>query len=60
MILILPTNESDARAQAIEWQQWVAEQDLSYGEFAEAQAHFEKVAELFPALRDELKENGII
>ncbi len=56
----MPTNESDARAQAIQWQHDVGLLDLSYSEFAEAQAHFEQVAKKFPTLRDELKENGII
>lgn len=54
-----PTNRDEARQQAIDWQQWASEQDLSYGELLEWQGHFEDVATAFN-LTDEFIENGII
>lgn len=44
---------------AIDWQNWQAEQSLSYGELAEWQAYFRTLARKFD-LRDEFEENGII
>jgi hypothetical protein len=49
----------EARQYAIEWQQWQAEQSLSYGEMAEWQNEFEAIAKEFDLL-EEFKENGII
>ena len=62
---IINTQE-EARDFAIEWQQWVAEQNkpgeeptLYMSDLAEWQAIFEALAEKFD-LVDEFKENGII
>lgn len=49
----------DARQLAIDWQHWVGEQSLSYGELAEWQNYFEMLADKFD-LVDEFKENGVI
>lgn len=51
--------KEEARDQAINWQQWVSEQDLSYGELSEWQAYFEELAYKFN-LTVEFKENCII
>jgi len=53
------TTRGEARRYAQEWQAWASEQDLSFGELAEWQAYFLKVAEKFN-LTEEFKENGII
>lgn len=53
------TSAEEAREHAIEWQHWAGEQNLSYGELAEWQAHFEKLANRF-GLMEEFKENGIL
>lgn len=45
---------------AVEWQQWASEQSLSYGEVTYYQNYFEALAEKFPELTDEFKENAII
>lgn len=45
---------------AVEWQHWMSEQNLSYGDMAEWESYFEGLAERFPELRDEFEENGII
>jgi len=50
----------EARDYAIGWQNWVSQQNLSYGELAEWGAYFEQLAERFPELKDEFVENGII
>ncbi len=49
----------EAREYAIEWQQWVSEQNLSYGELHEWQGIFTELAEKF-GLTEEFQENGII
>ncbi len=49
-----------ARQHAIDWQNWQAEQNLSYGELAKWCAYFEALAVQFPELADEFKVNGII
>lgn len=54
-----PTNEEEARQYAIDWQNWVSEQNLSYSELAEWQAEFAEIGEQFN-LTEEFKENGII
>lgn len=51
--------EDEAREYAIEWQKWVAEQNLSYGELVEWSAIFEELADKFD-LREEFIENAII
>lgn len=58
-ILMEDMTAEEARQLAIDWQTWSAEQSLSYGELAEWQAHFDKLAERF-GLTEEFKENGII
>ena len=47
-----------ARQQAIDWQDQAAEQNLSYGELAEAGEHFEKLGRRYGLLQ-EFRENGI-
>ncbi len=51
--------QGEARQYAIDWQEWASEQNLSYGELAEWQDVFEKIAVRF-GLVEEFKENGII
>ena len=51
--------QEEARVYAVNWQHWVSEQSLSYGELAEWQAVFEELGKKF-ALEQEFKENGII
>ena len=47
----------EARQEAIDWQN--SQEDMSYGELAEAQAYFTELAEEH-GLEEEFKENGII
>jgi hypothetical protein len=54
-----PQSVDEARQQAIEWQMWMADQDMSYGELADWQGHFTETGEKF-GLTEEFKENGII
>jgi hypothetical protein len=49
----------EARDYAIDWQAWMSNQNLSYGEIAEWQMIFRELAERFD-LEEEFKENGII
>ena len=51
--------EQEAREYAIEWQKWVADQNLSYGELLDWGIIFERLANKFK-LEEEFKENGII
>jgi hypothetical protein len=44
---------------AIDWQRWCGDHAVSYGELADYQGYFEKLANKFN-LRDEFKENGIL
>ncbi len=55
---VVKTKE-EAKQYAIDWQNWVSEQNLSYGEMMVWQTIFEKVANEFD-LREEFEENGII
>ncbi len=48
-----------AREAAIDWQDWQAEQNLSYGELAVWQDHFEKLGRRYGLIR-EFRENAII
>lgn len=48
-----------ARQEAIDWQEWMAEQNLSYGELAEYAARFEATGRRYGLLR-EFRENAII
>ena len=50
--------KSEAREQAIDWQIETSEQNLSYGELAEAQEHFEKLGRRYGLLQ-EFRENAI-
>ena len=54
-----PQNQDEARQHAIDWQNWMSEQSLSYGEMSEWSEHFETIAEKWD-LVDEFKENWII
>ncbi len=51
--------QDEAREYAKDWQTWQSEQSLSYGELAEWQDVFTKLADRFD-LVEEFKENGII
>ncbi len=57
--IILAENKEQARQYAIDWQNWQAEQSLSYGELCLWVSVFESLAKQFD-LADEFKENGII
>lgn len=48
-----------ARQEAIDWQYEAAEQNLSYGELADAQEHFEGLGRRYGLLQ-EFRENCII
>ena len=50
--------KEQAREQAIDWQYETAEQNLSYGELAEAGEYFEKLGRRYGLLL-EFRENGI-
>jgi hypothetical protein len=55
------STEADARDAAISWsQEMTAGDDLSYGELAWWGARLEALAERFPGLADELRENGLL
>ena len=54
------TTAAEAHDFAVEWQHWMSEQNLSYGEMIEWESYFEGLAERFPELREEFTENGII
>ena len=50
--------KSEAREQAIDWQIETSEQNLSYGELAEAGEYFEKLGRRYGLLQ-EFRENRI-
>jgi hypothetical protein len=50
--------KESARQEAIDWQLEASEQNLSYGELAEAGDHFYKIGKRFGLIR-EFRENGI-
>lgn len=50
----------EARALAIDWQNYASENSLYMSELAEAGAYFAKLAEQFPELKEEFEENAII
>jgi len=54
-----PQTQAEARQYAIDWQNWQAEQILSFGELSQWALHFETIAKQFNLI-DEFKENGII
>lgn len=49
----------EARQYAIDWQNWVSEQSLSYSELADWQEAFRTLADRY-GLIEEFRENGII
>jgi hypothetical protein len=51
--------EDEARGLAIDWQNWQAEQSMSWGEAAHYADYFRKLAKKFK-LTEEFKENAII
>lgn len=51
--------KEEARSFAIDWQAWANNQSLSYGQIAEWQSYFIRIANTFH-LKKEFKENGII
>jgi hypothetical protein len=53
------TTREQAQTVAIEWQAWMSENSLSFGELAEWQSYFEELGERFN-LTDEFRENGIV
>jgi hypothetical protein len=56
-----PINSPDeARDAAINWQSWMSDQTMSWGEVTEWEAYFSWLAARFPELTDEFVENGII
>ena len=44
---------------AIDWQHWMNDQNLSWGELAFWQTLFAGFVKRFPELEDEFRENGI-
>lgn len=54
-----PQTAEEARQQAIEWQNWQSDKDLSMGVIAQWGAYFAELGKKFN-LTDEFKENGII
>lgn len=53
------TTKEQARQYAIDWQQWMSEQNLSYMELAHWQEYFNTIGYQFNLI-EEFKENGII
>lgn len=51
--------EEEARQAALDFQNWVSEESLSYGELSEYSGYFETLGKKFN-LTEEFKENGII
>jgi hypothetical protein len=51
--------EEQGRDFAVAWQHWQSDQSMSYGELHEWQVFFEQLADKFPNLKDEFKENAI-
>lgn len=49
----------EARQEAIDWQNWMSENHVSYGELANWAGYFETLANKFD-LTEEFKDNGII
>jgi hypothetical protein len=53
------TTQEEARQFAIDWQKWVSEQNLSYGELSHWRGIFVELAKRFD-LVEEFTENGIL
>lgn len=51
---------AEARDLAIDYQEWFSVHTMSYGEAAYYSNYFEILAQRFPELTDEFKENAII
>jgi hypothetical protein len=51
--------KEEARQYAMDWQNWVADQDLSWEEISKWESELEDIATEF-GLTEEFKENGII
>ena len=58
MIMTYAERKANVREKAIDWQYEASEQDLSYGELAEAGDYFYKMGKRYGLLR-EFRENGI-
>ena len=54
------TTAEQARDLAVEWQHWQSEQSMTWGETGIWQDYFEQLAEKFPELAEEFRENAII
>ena len=57
---LIPITIDEAREYAIKWQEWQANQSLSYGELYEWQCYFTAICGKYPELEDEFIENCII
>jgi hypothetical protein len=53
------TSEEQARDLAIEWQHSISQKSMSWGEVLEYETYFSQLADKFPNLKDEFKENAI-
>lgn len=58
MIMTYAERKANVSEKAIDWQYEASEQDLSYGELAEAGDYFYKMGKRYGLLR-EFRENGI-
>jgi len=54
-----PKNKSQARQVGIDFQQWVSNQALSYGQLSAYQSDLYKMAKRFGLVK-EFRENGIV
>lgn len=54
------TTAEEARSIAVEWQHAFADANHSWASLANDGDYFELLAQKFPELRDEFKENGIL
>lgn len=57
---LTPQTADEARTYAIDWQNWLDTQAMSYSEMIEWYEHFQDIVELYPELKDEFIENAII
>jgi hypothetical protein len=58
-ILARAKTKEEAKQEAIEWQQWASERNLSIKELLEWNEYFEELGNEF-GIREEFEENGII
>jgi len=49
-----------ARQAAIDWQNWQADKNMSWGEISRCYGCFVQIVAIYPSLRNEFIENGII